>query len=177
MSRKMDQSKVFDFLNDVYEASFKTEKLPVSAFIRRHKLGTYVLPVLIEAKILKKVQKGTYKWESIKPNLKMVEKVIEKTSEKNKKAQEKYFSQLEAFDFQSNPVEQLENNEDVKYSVMPAQDLFSQEIVKEEETLTQIKEVEQDTQKLEPKSKYARQRKIEKQKSFSLLWGVITLKW
>jgi hypothetical protein len=60
---------------------------------------------------------------------------------------------------------------------MPAQDLFSQEIVKEEETLTQIKEVEQDTQKLEPKPKYARQRKIEKQKSFSFLWGAINLKW
>jgi hypothetical protein len=91
----MNQQAVFNFLNEAYEILQNTENVSMSLLIRKHKLGTYILPVLIDGGILKKIKKAQYKWSSIPPNMKMAEKVIQETRKKNKLIMYKYFEKPE----------------------------------------------------------------------------------
>jgi len=98
MARKMNKQAVFNFLNEAYEILQNTENVSMSLLIRKHKLGTYILPVLIDGGILKKIKKAQYKWSSIPPNLKMAEKLIQETSKKNKIVSQKYVEVYEKYE-------------------------------------------------------------------------------
>lgn len=94
----MNKQAVFNFLNEAYEILQNTENVSMSLLIRKHKLGTYILPVLIDGGILKKIKKAQYKWSSIPPNLKMAEKLIQETSKKNKIVSQKYVEVYEKYE-------------------------------------------------------------------------------
>lgn len=91
----MNQQAVFNFLNEAYEILQDEEYIPISSMIRKYKIGTYILPVLIEGGILKKIKRSHYRWSSIPPNLKMAEKVIQETRKKNKLMMRGYFQEPE----------------------------------------------------------------------------------
>lgn len=131
------QKKVLNFLNELYDLT-KDDYTSISLknIINKHNLGNSYSVILrdnlLEHKPLpQNTSLFTYKWKSIKPNLKMVERVIKEVSDYTKASQSKNKSKKENYLTNGNAknrlafVKELRDVCLTKYAEMPTRSIIT----------------------------------------------------
>ncbi len=146
-TRKNAPERYLKFLQELEQVTKTPVNFSMIELIKKHKISSSVRSVLIEAGIIEKVN-GLYEWKSIKPNIKMASKVVSTVS---KNIRESAGNRKNRMIIESK-------------SITPI-DLFtpSKEFIPEPRI---------------PAYKPKRKRRMAKiQKTISLFWGLITIKF
>lgn len=119
------RENLFNFLIEVYNITKDDyTKIGLNVMTSKHNIGRTSVSTLVENKIVLKKDNGKnsmYKWNSIRPNYKMVEKILDSNLEKSRK----YAEQRKKIDNKSEPIAVTPKTKKVNQKVEVKQKSFS----------------------------------------------------
>lgn len=125
ISKQESIRRLYYFLFELYDITKNDYvKLNLIELTAKHKIGQISANTLVNNKIVLKQKHGksnTYKWNSIRPNYKMVEKIHQKNLEKSRR----YAEERKKLDVKSEPILVTTKTEIVKPKVEVKQKYFS----------------------------------------------------
>lgn len=125
ISKQEAKKRLYRFLIELYDITKNDYvKLRLVELTARHKIGQISINTLVNNKIVLKQKHGKnnmYKWNSIRPNYKMVEKILDLNLEKSRK----YSQERKKLDIKSEPIAVTPKTKNVKPKVEAKQKSFS----------------------------------------------------
>lgn len=125
ISKQESIRRLYYFLFELYDITKNDYvKLNLIELTAKHKIGQISANTLVNNKIVlkqKHEKSNTYKWNSIRPNYKMVEKIHQKNLEKSRR----YAEERKKLDVKSEPISVTTKTEIVKPKVEIKQKSFS----------------------------------------------------
>lgn len=188
---KYSEERFMSILWDLYRNTTNGETIiQYGEFCRQHQVTNAMFPILVKHKVLHKEKisrfgrgklSNVYTWSSIQPNIHMANKLMEEIKKTSKEANQKHRErklQEKLLEQQSQqPYEVVELQENTM--IQPVYEIKETPNVDVTQTIYDVSvPVEQPNNVVTLSTDATSTKKIEpKQKSVSILWGLISIKW